>query len=293
MLTDFRLQVFDVVARELSFTKAAAQLNISQPAVTKHIRELERLIGEPLFVRSGNRISLAPRGEALRPLVRDLLESYDRLNESVSASRNLYEGRLRIGVSTTIMQYILPEILAHFRKKYPAVSVVLSSGNSQEVLSELERGAIELALVEDAHQLSTFHYEEFASDQIVLTTAHGTKRELEVNGLVALPLVLREDGSGTLDVVEKELAAHEIHRRILNVEMQIGSSEAIIRYLKLSKCYAFLSLSAVQEYVDRGELRIVKVKGLNIERSLRFASLHGHMPHLVELFKNFCRELSL
>ncbi len=290
MITDFRLQVFETVARELSFTRAAEVLNVSQPAVTKHIKELERLLSVPLFRRSGSRISLTEQGEALRPLVRDVLSSYERLSEAVAESTGDFSGRLRIGASTTIMQYILPEILAKFRKRYPSIDVVLMGGNSEDVLSEVERELVDVALVEDAHILSTYHYDELASDRVVLVTAHKPRQPIAVEDVAKLPLVLRESGSGTLDVIERELAKHNITRRMLNIEIQIGSSEGIVRYLKSSKCYAFISEAAVRDYIDRSELYIVDIEGLSINRKFRFATLHGNSSRLVELFKTFCKE---
>ncbi len=293
MITDFRLQVFDTVARELSFTRAAEVLNVSQPAVTKHIKELERLLSVPLFRRSGSRISLTEQGEALRPLVRDILGGYERLSEAVGESTGDFSGRLRIGASTTIMQYILPEILAKFRKRYPSIEVVLMGGNSEEVLSEVERGVVDMALVEDAHILSTYHYEEWQRDRIVLVTSRKPTRNIAIEDIIKLPMVLRESGSGTLDVIERELDRRKITRRMLSVEIQIGSSEGIVRYLKSSKCYAFISEAAVRDYLDREELYLVDIEGLNIDRMFRFATLHGGASRLVELFKTFCKEFAL
>ncbi len=290
MITDFRLQVFEMVARELSFTRAAVELNISQPAVTKHIKELERLLSVPLFRRSGSRISLTEQGGQLLPLVRDVLSRYELLSDAVGESRGDFSGRLRIGASTTIMQYILPEILAEFRKRYPLIDVVLMGGNSEEVLSEVECGVVDVALVEDAHILSTYHYEELARDRVVLVAAQKSISKIAVEKIVTLPMVLRESGSGTLDVIERELRSHNITRQMLNVEIQIGSSEGIVRYLKSSKCYAFISEAAVKDYIDRNELYVVDVEGLNIVRKFRFATLHGNSSRLVELFKTFCKE---
>ncbi len=290
MITDFRLLVFVTTARELSFTRAAEELCVSQPAVTKHIKELERVLSAPLFRRCGNRISLTEEGEQLLPLAKGILDGYERLNGAMSVADDEMSGRLRIGASTTITQYILPEILAKFKLKYPKLEITLMSGNSEEVLSEVERERCDIALVEDAHSSSMFHYEHFMGDKVILVCAHKRSNKITATELVKLPLILRENGSGTLDVIEKELLTHNITRRMLNIEMQIGSSEGIVRYLKSSKCYAFISKVAVADYLKRGELYQCDIEGFNIERALRFAHLHGASKHSVEIFKSFCLE---
>lgn len=289
MITDFRLQVFVTVARELSFTRAAEELNISQPAITKHIKELEKMLSVALFRRGRNRITLTEDGERLLPLVKSVLRGYEAIGEAVMSESSDYVGRLRIGASTTIAQYILPDILARFRLEYPSIEVVLIGGNSEKILSELEQERIDIALVEDAHTSSLFHYETFMQDSIVLVSANKRPQSINLEDVKRLRLVLRENGSGTLDVVEMELMRHNITRRVLNVEIQIGSSEGIMRYLISSKCYAFISRAAVRDYLQRGDLYITDIDGLAINRSLRFVGLHGHISRLAELFKEYCK----
>ena len=119
MLTDFRLKVFKTVADRLSFTKAAAELLISQPAVTKQINELERLLGKPLFLRHGNRISLTDDGVRLLEYANRILALYGELRDAFVEEQGAFSGEIRLGASTTLSQYVLPGLLAKFRKLYP------------------------------------------------------------------------------------------------------------------------------------------------------------------------------
>ncbi|MFI3247935.1 MAG: LysR substrate-binding domain-containing protein [Rikenellaceae bacterium] len=288
MITDFRLQVFVTTARVLSFTRAAEELNVSQPAVTKHIKELEKMLSVALFRRGGSRIKLTEEGERLLPLVQGVLQGYMAINDAVAISSGDYSGRLRIGASSTIAQYILPDILAKFRLQYPSIEIVLMGGNSEEILLGLEQERIDIALVEDAHTSSAFHYEHFAQDSVVLVSSNKRPQQVSLEEVREMPLVLRENGSGTLDVIERELMKHNITRRMLNVQIQIGSSEGIMRYLIATKCYAFISRAAVGAYLKRGELYMVDIDGVEIARSLRFATLHGRSNRLSELFKEYC-----
>ena len=131
MLTDFRLKVFKTVADRLSFTKAAAELLISQPAVTKQINELERLLGRPLFLRHGNRISLTDDGVRLLGYTNRILALYGELRDAFLDEQGMLAGEIHLGASTTLSQYVLPGLLARFRKQYPDIRVTLFSGNTE------------------------------------------------------------------------------------------------------------------------------------------------------------------
>ncbi|MFI3287883.1 MAG: LysR substrate-binding domain-containing protein [Rikenellaceae bacterium] len=288
MITDFRLLVFLTVARSLSFTKAAAMLNVSQPAVSKHIKELEGEFGEPLFFRRGNSISLSEKGSAVIPLVEAILEGYNALNDTIEKESLGYEGLLHIGASTTIAQYVLPEILAKFSLEYPRITLSVINANSDEIIRLLRRREIDLALIEDGSLSNSVSYLPFASDEIILVSRVKHKNALDIEALKGLPLVIREEGSGTLSVIVSALKEHGISRRELNVKIQLGSSEAIVRYVRSSDCYAFISSRIVREYIERGELHRVEVGGLEISRLFRFVSLQGYGGRLMNVFKEFC-----
>ncbi len=292
MLLDFRLNVFMTVARTLSFTKAAAILNVSQPAISKHIKEMEAEFEEPLFDRQGNRISLTPKAKEILPLVQHIIEGYNALSDTISSEHNNFEGLLHIGASTTISQYVLPAILAKFNKQYPRIRISVISANSDEVIGMLQRKEVEIALIEGDNISSAVHYTEFADDEIVLVSSQATKQKLRTEDIAKMPLIVREEGSGTLSVILSALRAKGISRKELNTKMQLGSSEAIIRYLKASSDSAFLSILVAREHIERGELSINEVENLRITRKFRFATLHGQSGRLPNLFKSFCEEYS-
>ncbi len=288
MITDFRLSVFLTVARTLSFTKAAAILSVSQPAISKHIKELESDFGEPLFERKGNSISLTQKGSSIIPLVEAILEGYNALGDLVSREDFSFEGVLHIGASTTIAQYVLPEILAKFNEQYPKIRLSLVSANSEDVVKMLQRKEIDLALIEGDTTSNAVHYTPFASDEIVLISTGRHTKKIEIKDIERLPLIVREDGSGTLSVVLSALRERGLLRRNLNIKMQLGSSEAILRYIRSSKHYAFVSIRVAREYIERGELVINEVEQLAITRQFRYAELHGKSGRLATIFKEFC-----
>lgn len=132
-MDDFRLKVFITAARTLSFTRTAERLYISQPAVSRHIGELESRYRVPLFVRRGSRLEQTAAGQVLLEAAGRISDDYRRLEYEMSLCANQAEGELRLGASTTIAQYLLPPALARFTARFPGVRVSVLSGNSGQI----------------------------------------------------------------------------------------------------------------------------------------------------------------
>lgn len=292
MLTDFRLKVFKTVADRLSFTKAAAELLISQPAVTKQINELERLLGKPLFLRHGNRISLTDDGVRLLEYANRILALYGELRDAFVEEQGTFSGEIRLGASTTLSQYVLPGLLAKFRKLYPDVRVTLFNGNTEQIERQIADGKLDFGMIEGTASNPALHYELFMDDELVLVTSASntsfTREEITAADLPALPLVIRENGSGTLDVLSRELSRHGLSLRQLHIEMQLGSTESIKHYLFYSDTFAFVSVQAVLDELAANRLRVVEVGDMELVRRFSFVTAHGQRSRLTDLFKQFC-----
>ena len=163
-MSDFRLKVFRSVAKNLSFTKASQELFVSQPAITKHIQELEAAYQTRLFDRQGSRISLTESGHLLLEHCERILEDYKRLEYEMHLLHNEYTGGLKLGASTTIAQYVLPPLLASFIGKFPQVSLSLLNGNSREIEAALQEHRIDLGFVEGVFRLPNIRYTTFLED---------------------------------------------------------------------------------------------------------------------------------
>lgn len=292
MLTDFRLKVFKTVADRLSFTKAAAELLISQPAVTKQINELERLLGKPLFLRHGNRISLTDDGVRLLEYANRILALYGELRDAFVEEQGAFSGEISLGASTTLSQYVLPGLLAKFRKRYSDVRVTLFNGNTEQIERQIADGKLDFGMIEGTASNPALHYELFMDDELVLVTSASntsfTREEITAADLPALPLVIRENGSGTLDVLSRELSRHGLSLRQLHIEMQLGSTESIKHYLFYSDTFAFVSVQAVLDELAANRLRVVEVVDMELVRRFSFVTAHGQRSRLTDLFKQFC-----
>lgn len=291
MIFDFRLQVFHTVARRLNFTKAAKELFISQPAVTRHIHELEQHFKVKLFERNGTRIRLAPAGKRLLQHTEALFAVYRNMEFDMSTLTQTHGGRLILGGSMTTAPYIIPPILADFHERYRDVQVSLITGNTQQIEEALEREEIDLGIVEGQSRKPSIKYTEFMKDEIVLVSnpAHPLARRSSIKPeeLLKIPLLLREPGSGTLEVLAHALKGVGIKLSQLQKEMQLNSTEIIKSYLLHAPCMAFLSVAAVVKELQNNECTIIDVKGLSIERNFYFARLQGEAQALPELFMRF------
>ena len=273
-MDDFRLKVFIAAARTLSFTRAAEQLYISQPAVSKHVGELESRYKVQLFTRRGSRLELTDAGRTMLEAAGRLLDDYRRLEYEMSLCADQTGGELRLGASTTIAQYLLPPILAHFTARFPGVRVSMSSGNSAEVEQALGEHAVDLGLVESLSRRQGLHYTLFRPDELVLVARPGGKyarREtVTPEELPRIPLVLRESGSGTLEVIAAALAARGIRLSQFDVTMRLGSTEGIKAFVRNSDAMAIVSVISVVDELRSGALRIVDIEGLTLSRDFVF-----------------------
>lgn len=287
---DFRLKVFAVVARHLNFTKAAGELHISQPAISKHIQELESTYSVQLFERAGHRVSLTAAGEVFLKRTEEILESYRLLSLDMNLQSGRFSGVLRIGASTTISQYVIPQIVASFIGRFPDIRLTMFSGNSQEIEHELANHRIDLGLVESSSRHTGFRYGHVAKDELVLVTGakNRVKDEITIEELVNLPLVVRESGSGTLEVIEKALSERGVKSSQLNVLLQLGSTEGIKSFLANSaSAYAFISIAALTKELLAGTLKVVEIEGLTMPREFAFVALQGAQNELAEKFIRF------
>lgn len=281
---DFRLKVFHSVATNLSFTKASKELFISQPAISKHIHELEVQYKTSLF----DRVGLTHAGELLLSHTKQLLAAYRQMDFEMNLLTDNFAGELRLGASTTISQYVLPPVLASFIKKFPEIKVSLLNGNSRDIEQVLREGKITLGLVEGTAHQSTLHYTPFMRDELVVVAHTGSSLaaydEISLEQLRTLPLVLRENGSGTLDVVEAALAEHQVKLSQLNVVLQMGSTESIKLFLENSEVLGIVSIRAVTRELMSGRLKVIEVEGFRAERMFTFAEPQGQNGGVEESF---------
>jgi DNA-binding transcriptional LysR family regulator len=281
-MENFRLKVFRAVATQASFRKASESLHLSQPAVSQHIHALEEELGVRLFDRSGVRITLTPAGKLLLKYAE---RSARVLEEAVVALSKLdgeVSGVLRLGASTTVAQYILPRILGAFLKDNPRVSLSVVSGNTEEIVSLLLKDSVMLGMIEGPPLTKEVHTEKFLDDRMVMIAPRSHEwsgaASVPLASLAKVPLLLREQGSGSRRVVEQAIRKAGLPLNQLHIEMELDSTEAIISGVEAGLGLGFVSEWAIGKALRLGAVALVRVDGLDIHRDLTFVRRLGPTP---------------
>ena len=293
-MLDFRLKVFQSVAHNLSFTKASNELFITQPAISKHIKELESEYEVKLFNRIGNKISLTTAAEILLVYTDRIVSLHNEIKFELSQLNGNPEGVLRIGASSTISQYVIPAVLAKFNKRFPEIKLSLINGNTETIEKRLLKNEIEIGIVEGKPSNSDIRYSPFLNDELlVFTSAQNTilPNSVANDEFLRLPLVLRERGSGTLEIIEKSLLQFKISPKQLNVLLFLGSTEAIKSFIKTGNGVGIVSRFAIEQELSNNIFRLINTPELKLYRQFYFISPQGPEPvGLVKLFLNFVQQ---
>ncbi len=283
-----QLQVFEAVARNLSFSRAAAELHLTQPAVSMQVKLLEGIAGLPLFERLGKKIFLTEAGAELHQHSRVIAQQLRDADEALAARKGLSEGRLLITMVSTA-KYLVPPLLARFLKRHPGVSVKLSANNREVVLKQLADNEVDLAIMGRTPQGMAAVVEAFARHPhvIIAAPAHplAKKRRIPLARLAEETFLIREPGSGTRGLLERLFAEHRLP---LNVSMEMASNETIKQAVQAGMGISLLSLHTIGLELETRRLAILDVRGLPIVRDWHVVHLAAKRLSPVALaFKDF------
>jgi DNA-binding transcriptional LysR family regulator len=270
------LAVFHAVAQTGSMTLGAGRLDISQPAVSKQVQDLERALGTHLFDRVGRRVRLSQAGEILADYARRLFALANEAEEAMADVRAVGRGRLVIGASTTIGTYLLPGVLAEFARRHPRVELLVHIENTEQVHRRLAGHELDVGLTEGLVENEGLVAEVFHRDELVLIAARGHRladqARVSLSAVREEPFILREPGSGTRAVEERALASLKVPVRAV---MALGSTEAIKRVVAAGVGLAIVSRLAVDAECSAGTLSVLPIAGLRIERPLHLVRRKG------------------
>ena len=257
-MADRRLQVFYTVAKQLSFTKAAELLYMTQPAVTFQVKQLEEHFNTRLFERSHSKITLTPAGELALQYAEKILALTHEMETRMGELTGQVSGTLMVGASTTIAEYMLPRLLGEFKNRYPQVRCRLTVANSETIESKVADHTLDMGLIEAPSHHPQLEAEVVADDELVAICApdHPIARLAAVTPqqLAELPYVSREAGSGTREVVDAYFRAKGVQPEDLHIVMELGSREAIKGAVEAGLGIAIVSRATISKETKLGDL---------------------------------------
>ncbi|MGO8949389.1 MAG: LysR substrate-binding domain-containing protein [Ktedonobacterales bacterium] len=276
------LRLFTAVVEAGSFSRAAANLYVSQPAVSKAVVELERQVGVALLDRSRRRITLTAAGATLYRYAEQIFVTERSAEIELARLQGVAEGKLAIGASTTIGVYLLPAWLADFRERYPAIRLFLDIGTTHDITLRLLQTPLDIAFVEgpvgdDRIQLTSWMTDRLL---VIASSKHPLARVSQVEGagpidrarLLDEPFIAREPGSATRVFIDEELRKRGV---LLPVSIEAGSNEAIKQLVTWGLGLALLSEATIQAEVTAGSLVVLDVPDLVIERRFTLLQVTG------------------
>jgi len=257
-MADRRLQVFHTVARQLSFTKAAELLFMTQPAVTFQVKQLEEHFNTRLFDRSHGRIALTSAGELVLDYAERILSLSAELETRMAEESGEVAGPLLVGASLTNGEFILPQVLGEFKSRYPRIQAHLTVGNSETIEHRVAERSLDVGFIESPSHLPQLETQTLCEDELVVICAPGTELAqlacVRPGELVSRPYVSRESGSGTREFADQRFQEHGIAPEDLNVVMELGSTIAIKGVVETGLGHSIVSRATVRQELKLGTL---------------------------------------
>lgn len=282
MLENYRVQVFRAVAEQASFRRAAEQLHISQPSVSQHVQLLEEELGTRLLERTSTGVLLTPAGERLLNYAHRSSRMSQQLLTELATLEGQPGGTLHLAASTTVAQYLLPRMLAGFRKDHPRIALTARSGNTQQVTDWLLAAEVDLGLIEGPPTSKEVKVEPFLDDRLTVIVPrkhpwanHTISRSVSLEQLKKASFLLREPGSGTRRVMEQALRRAGLRIHQLSIAMELDSTGAIVSAVEAGLGVGIVSEFAIQKELRLGTITAVNVTGLVMKRAFSIVRKRG------------------
>ena len=289
-----QLAAFCAVVDRKSFSQAAEQLGVTQPAVSLQIRSLEKRLGERLLDRSGRRVEPTEAGLRLYRSAQRMLALEQQLLEEVTGGGDELRGRLEIGCSTGPGATVLPLLLCEFQAANPGVAISLSVNDTLHVIDLVAERRLELGVVGAAPRHRAVTFERFFQDEVVLAVPPGHRlagKGVELDDLRSEALILMQEGAGVRQMVEDELRAAGLRLRDLDVKLELGLQESVKAAVAAGHGVTFISRSSIEPELAAGTLAAASVEGLAPTREISLVCSTGRTPSRVaEAFVAFARE---
>ncbi len=294
-MEDHKLKVFCTVAETRSFSKASEIIHLTQPAVSLQIQALEEVYETKLFDRTSSTVMLTSAGEILYKYAKEILSLFADAEKDIGEITGLVKGSISVGASSTIGNYVLPAVIADFKRKNPKIKIHLLVGNTKRVVEFLNAGNIDLGLVEGEVTKYKLRTEKLLSDELgmIVPSTHpwAKKKEVSILDVMKEPFIFREEGSGTRQIIEKYLQKRGISPQKMNITTVLGSTEAIKDAVENGVGLSIVSKWAIRKEKRYGSIDMLKFKEGKMLRD--FSLIFSRNPvtsYAAEEFLNYIKK---
>jgi len=280
-LTLRQMQIFLNVVKSGHLTNVAKEMSLSQSAISMSIREMENILGRPIFDRINKKLVLNEVGRAFHQEIDPLFKKLSDIEYEFKNSEN--KGMIRVGASTTIVDYLMPSIICSYMSSYPDVKITLKEGNTKEITKMVKEGSLDVAFVEGLVTGSDIIKEKVGVDELIVVTADKQlAEERSLEALASNRWILREEGSGTREVFLNYIKDKVDH---LNIFFELGHTESIKSILMHRECLTCISKISVENELNEEKLYRVKVKNFECKRD--FLMIYHKDKYHSTLFEKF------
>lgn len=268
------LKTFITLADTGNFTRTAEKLHISQPSVSLHIKNLEKEFQTELFLRSPKSFQITPTGEILYNRAKQIITLYEQAKEDILEHHNAVRGKLIIGASFTIGEYILPAMLPVLQKKYPSLELHILIGNTDEIIESVRLFEADVGLIEGHSNDKELIAQPFMKDELFIASGPShplaSRDEVTISELQDQAWIAREEGSGTREYFNHFIRSNGIRvKSLLTISSNQGIKESMVKGMGLS----LLSRSVMEREIEHGDLSTIPLKGQNFTRT--FSSIYS------------------
>jgi DNA-binding transcriptional LysR family regulator len=265
-----QLRIFHAVGKSLSFTGASQELNLTQPGISKQIKELEEYYGTRLFDRLGKKIALTRAGEILLQTTTEIFSLLAESKSRIDDLNGLVGGRVSIGASITIGAYLLPATLVQFRRQYPGIEIKVATARSREIADQVLNNTLEVGLVGHCAPDDRLIIQSFMIDRMILIVSArhrwvGRKSPVRLQELAKQPFLVSKPGSGTWRTVGDFLAREHV---ILHNSMEMGTTEAVKQGVEADLGISIVASHVVSKELASGVIKAIPVAGMELKRDL-------------------------
>lgn len=256
-----QLEAFYLVVKRKSFTRAAEELNVTQPAVTIQVKSLEKSLNIKLIQHLGKRVQLSEAGELLYQYAEKIFDLVSDADEKMRDFKKLMRGTLQIGTTKNYARYIMPSLLSTFQKRFPRIKVILDEGNSEDMARSVVEMKNELALISELNLDRKIKSIFFSTVEFVLVASpehkFSQRKSISLRELNGEPVILREKGSGSRTAILRKFQEYGIRPSVI---IEASSLDFIVGYVKQNKAVSFMFEPDIRDELDKGTLRVIPIE---------------------------------